>query len=337
MSTFQRAWSLQLAVCVVILTSHLDRPAFGQHNCCSTESVETCCQPCLHCRDNLTGDWCGQRDCLAINGITFQGDVTQYFQGVVDGGLQQRFAYGGHADYVFNFDMDKVAGAEGMFIKLRGESQFGEFVNRDVGAVLAANTTGLLPTLGEQQTAMTEFTLTQFLSETFAVFAGKLQTFDGDMNAFAHGRGKTQFMNVGFVANPIAFRTVPYSSWGAGFVIMQDLEPVFSLTAIDPIDRATTFNLDDAFEEGVSLIAEARLPTNFFCLPGHQLFGAVWSSRDVAALSQNPRLLLPPVMGPLVKAPDSWALYWNFDQYLSVDPCDPDEGLGCVRTSGRSR
>ena len=52
------------------------------------------------------------------------------------------------------------------------------------------------------------------------------------------------------------------------------------------VDRATTFNLDDLFEEGVALNAEARLPTDFFGLPGHQLFGGIWSSRDVALLSR---------------------------------------------------
>ena len=81
---------------------------------------------------------------------------------------------------------------------------------------------------------------------------------------------------------------------------------------LDTVDRATTFNLDDVFEKGVALNAEARLPTNLFGLPGHQLFGGVWSSRDVALLSQNPRLLLPPFGGPLQRESDSWALYWNF-------------------------
>lgn len=33
---------------------------------------------------------------------------------------------------------------------------------------------------------------------------------DGDTNAFAHGRGKTQFSNMGFVFNPIVSATVPY-------------------------------------------------------------------------------------------------------------------------------
>ncbi|MFT5528294.1 MAG: hypothetical protein ACI9HK_006283 [Pirellulaceae bacterium] len=52
-------------------------------------------------------------------------------------------------------------------------------------------------------------------------------------------------MNVAMVANPSALRTVLYSTFGAGFVVLQDLEPVFTFTVLDTVDRATTFNLDD--------------------------------------------------------------------------------------------
>ncbi|MFT5528295.1 MAG: hypothetical protein ACI9HK_006284 [Pirellulaceae bacterium] len=55
---------------------------------------------------------------------------------------------------------------------MRGESQFGRFINRDTGAILAENTSGLIPTPGGQETALTEFVLTQFLSEEIAIFAG---------------------------------------------------------------------------------------------------------------------------------------------------------------------
>ena len=279
-------------------------------------------------RSYLTGDWFGRRSGLAEKGITFQGDLTQFYQGTTSGGLRRHFKYGGHLDYVFDFDMDKLASAEGLFIRLRGETQFGEFINRDTGAIIAANTSGLLPTAGGQKTALSEFTLTQFLSKTFAVFGGKVQTFDGDFNAFAHGRGKTQFMNVAFTANPIAFRTIPYSALGFGFAIFQEEQPVFTFSVLDTQNRPTTFNLDDIFEEGVVLNAEARLPTKFFGLPGHQLLGGVWSSQNVALLSQDPRLLLPPTGLPLQRQSDSWALYWNFDQYIWVDPCDPTKGWG---------
>jgi len=68
------------------------------------------------------------------------------------------------------------------------------------------------------------------LTDAFSVFAGKMDTLDGDMNAFAHGRGKTQFSNMGFVFNPIVGATVPYSTLGAGFVFHPDDRPMIRLT-----------------------------------------------------------------------------------------------------------
>ncbi len=37
----------------------------------------------------LAGDWCDNRTYLADNGVTFQLDVAQFYQGVASGGLNQ--------------------------------------------------------------------------------------------------------------------------------------------------------------------------------------------------------------------------------------------------------
>src|SRR5688500_9910882 len=51
---------------------------------------------CLCCRPKLTGDWHGGRNCYAQQGVTFDADVTQFYFGVTEGGLDRRFDYGGH-------------------------------------------------------------------------------------------------------------------------------------------------------------------------------------------------------------------------------------------------
>ncbi|QEG02795.1 hypothetical protein Mal15_69160 [Stieleria maiorica] len=55
---------------------------------------------------------------------------------------------------------------------------------------------------------------TQFVTGSFAVYAGKLDTLDGDANAYASGRRISQCSNVDFIANPIVLRAVPYASLG---------------------------------------------------------------------------------------------------------------------------
>ncbi len=275
---------------------------------------------------------CDLKSQLADRGISFAVDVTQFYLGTVNGGLEQEFRYSGHGDYVANIDVSQLGGPQGLFIKLRAEHRFGESLSGATGAILPSNLLADLPVADSQELFLTNVLFTQFLSEEFGVFFGKLDTLDGDVNAFAHGRGKTQFMNAAFVATPIALRTVVYSTLGAGFVIVQEGKPIFTFTVLNATDTATTAGFDELFAQGVALVPELRLPTNFFGLKGHQLFGASWSTRDYASLNQNPYILLPNV--PIARQSDSWSLYWNFDQYLFVDPCDESKGWGVFGRAG---
>lgn len=272
------------------------------------------------------------RESLAEQGVTFSSNITQFYFGTVDGGLDQTDRYGGHGDYVANFDLGRLGVQEGLFLKVRAEHRFGRSIVEPTGAFLPATIATDLPVRDSRDLYITNFLLTQALSENFVVFAGKLDTLDGDINAFAHGRGITQFSNVAFVANPIALRTVPYASLGAGFSWLLDGEPLLSFLLINPTDTTTSSGFDELFAEGAAMSLELRLPTQFLGRPGHQLFGGSYSTRDVASLDQDPRIVLPQI--PIARSSGSWSLYWNTDQYLKVDRCDPSRGWGYFARAG---
>jgi porin len=281
----------------------------------------------------LTGDWFGVRPGLADLGITFDGDIAQFYPGVTAGGLEQPFQYGGHGDYVVNFQLGKLGLNEGLFLKVRAEHRFGETINSDTGAFLPATVLPDLPVRDSTDLYLTDVLFTQALSEHFALFAGKLDTFDGDANAFASGRGKTQFMNSALVITPVGLRTIAYSTLGCGLVVLgEGAEPLFNFTLINPTDTAETDGFSELFAEGVAMSAELRVPTSFFDRPGHQLIGVTWSSRDFVALGQNPAVVLPNV--PVTRDSDSWSLYWNCDQYLVTRPEDPTQGWGYFARAG---
>ncbi len=287
---------------------------------------------CFCCRPKLTGDWHGHRSCYAENGITFDFDHTYFYYGVASGGLDREFNFAGHGDYVVNFDFGKLADHQGLFLKLRAEHRFGETINANTGALLPATISPDLPVRDSEDLYLTNVLFTQALSENFAVFAGKVDPLDGDLNAFAHGRGKTQFSNMGFVANPILLRTVPYSTLAAGFSVLQKNEPVFTFTVLNAKDTARTSGFEELFDEGVVLVAETRIPTQLLEMPGHQLFGGSWSSREFAALGQDPRIILPDL--PVARQSGSWSLYWNFDQHLVMYADQPGLGWGIFGRAG---
>jgi len=287
---------------------------------------------CLWNRETLTGDWRGRRSCMAEQGITWDLDVTQFYFGVANGGVDREFRHSALGDYVMNIDAAKLGGPEGLFVKVRAQHRMGESIGGATGTLLPATIAADLPTPESEDLYLTNVLFTQMLSESFGVFFGKLDTFDGDVNAFAHGRGKTQFSHGAFVVTPVGFRTVVYSTLGAGFVVLREGEPFFTFTVLNATDTVKSAGFDELFAEGVVLVPELRVPTKFFGLPGHHLFGGSWSSRDFVALNQSPLSLLPNT--PIARQSGSWSLYYNFDQHLYVDPCDSTRGWGVFGRAG---
>jgi porin len=274
----------------------------------------------------------GLRSPAAESGITFDADQTLFYVGNVSGGLERVFEFAGHGDYTLLFDGGKAGVQEGFLFKVHAEHRYGNSIDEATGAFFPSTVPTFLPEPESEHVYVTDFLLTQFLSEDFAVYAGKLNTLDGDMNAFAHGRGKTQFSNFALVNTSVALRTVPYSTLGAGFMIVQDEEPVFQFGVLNATDTVDSAGFEELFDEGAVLTSEMRLPVAVGELPGHQVLGGSWSSRDVDSLGQDPRVILPDI--PIARADDSWSLYYNFDQYLVTDSHDPKRGWGLFGRAG---
>ena len=92
----------------------------------------------------------------------------------------------------------------------------------------------------------------QFLSESFGVYLGKIDTLDGDANAFAGGRGKDQFLNMNFVFNPATLRTTPYSALGGGFLyLLPEERGLFTFAVLDANGQPDEAGFDDAFDDFV--------------------------------------------------------------------------------------
>lgn len=283
----------------------------------------------------LTGDWYGQRTKFADDGITFDIDMVQTSQGVLDGGLESDWKYGGSSDYWLKFDFQKMGLWPGAFVELRAETQFGEFINSDTGSILATNTDGFFPLPNEHMTTLSSVVLTQFLSESYGIFFGKIDTLDGDNNHFAGARGKENFMNQNFVLNPVTLRTIPYSSLGAGVVfVLPDVyaeDPaIVSMGVLGADGQPDTAGWDDDFENGAVYATEYSQPTNFFDLPGKQLFGATYSNKDFTILDPSRRAILSSLLGfgTVPKEEGSWCGYYNFHQYLVTEEDDKTQGFG---------
>ncbi len=301
--------------------------------CAESASVPTFCESLL-ARPTLGGDWWGSRTHLAESGFNFNVSTTQYFQGVVNGGLNRTARYGGRNDILMNVDGEKAGLWKGLFITLHGESRYGDSVIQDTGSMLPANLALAFPQPLGTTSALTGVKLSQFLSEDMLVFAGKINTFDDFHQPLTGAGGTNGFMNTALMINPVVVRTVPYSTFGAGFAMLQHMEPVFSVAVFDTNDNPTTSGFDTFFDDGVSIVTSVNLPTEWMALPGHQGLTGTYSTGTYTNLS--PSVYFQPGVGVVPSAPKegSWSLGYNFDQAFYVSPDDPKKRWGVFGTLG---
>jgi porin len=149
-------------------------------------------------------------------------------------------------------------------------------------------------------------------------------------------------MHTGFGPNPVLFQTFPYSTLGAGLIVLPTEAVQFTFTAASPGGTANSAGFSTLFEEGVVLDGELRVGIKPFGLPGHQLIGGIWSTQTFPSLTQDLRLGVPigsiisgevPLSDALSEVQireqsGSWAVYYNFDQFLYTTKADGSQGIG---------
>ncbi len=281
--------------------------------------------PALDASNFFFGDWGGLRSELAAEGITFDIQWTQHAQGVVDGGADTGFGYGGTLDYLFEFDLDAMGFLPGAFIKVLAESRYGESVNGDVGSILPANTDMSFPlkdALDEDiAITITELSFTQFFSPKFGVVLGKFQTLDGDPNEFASGRGRSQFLNSSFVFNPVTAMTVPYSTLGVGVVLLPSPKVTIISMVSNTTDSSTTTGFSD-IGDGWTWTTEAQFQYRLGGLPGGQNVAFIYAADNEFLNFNRSSISRDGVV--LASSDESWAAYWSGWQYVYTPDEVPD-------------
>lgn len=285
--------------------------------------------------DTLGGDWFGVRSRLLSHGIRVDMSNTQYYQGVASGGLEQDFEYGGRNDYIFNVDGEKAGMWQGFFITLHGETRYADSANALTGALSPTNLMLALPKFNEDVTALTGVKFTQALSENFALFAGKINTLDDVKQPLTGASNTNGFMNASLIFNPIIARTIPYSTLGAGFAVLDNLQPVFSMAVFDTHESSTVSGFDTLFDNGMTLLTQLNVPTEFFGKPGHQGIYGTYSTGKYRSL--DPTIYFDPIEGIVIaqeRETDAWSLAYNFDQALWVSRCDQGKQWGVFGNAG---
>jgi len=286
-------------------------------------------------RPRLSGDWGGLRTDLLESGVQLDVSSTQYYQGVAHGGQRQAFLSGGRNDYFLNVDGEKVGLWNGIALTLHGETRYGDTVSSIGGTLASPNLLLSLPSADGSVTGLTGVTFTQAVTENLMLFGGKINTFDDSPQPITEAGSLAGFQNTALLYNPVLARTVPYSTFGAGFEFVQDEESIFSVTVFDTNDTPTTTGFDTFFSNGVTIYGEFTLPTEFFDRRGHHGIYGTYSTGKYTSLT--PSAYLDPIVGPVIVPAlraGSWSIAYGFDQVLFVSPDVPDRGWGLFGNIG---
>lgn len=288
-------------------------------------------------RQYLGGDWMGYRSTWADNGVTADISTTQYYQGIAAGGLQQGFRYGGRNDYFVDIDGDKCGLWQGLLVSLHGETRYGQTIDRMTGAFMPTNLMLDVPQNYGSVTALTAFKVTQYLSDDMLVYGGRLNMFDTFSQPITGATALNGFINTAMMFNPVYGRTVPYSTYGAGFVYLQDKHPLFSISILNTANTPTVSGFDSFFTNGATIFSALNLPTRFLDLPGHQGVAGTYCTGTFSDL--QPTAYYDLNLGPGFKvAPStgSWCFAYSFDQALYASPQDPKRIWGVFGNFGVS-
>jgi len=253
-------------------------------------------------RDKLTGDWHSD---LHDHGLDVDLRLSQYYQNVASGGVNENGEYGGTMDYRVTADAKKVFGLwEGLSFNMHARTRFGDDILGDAGGMTLPNTGMLMPLPGNyHNTDITGLTGNQYFpvgADHLGLFTlGKLDILDAVTLFFPSvAYGQEGFMNVHSLITALPwFGAVNglslYGGWLA--TINKEYKMGQSAILVTGTQNETTSwgSLGNAFDEGAWIAAFHRFFYTLDDKPGYFMVFGGFSTRDQPSNEPNDFAIIP--------------------------------------------
>jgi len=274
-------------------------------------------------RYTLFGDFGGARQRLYDDGVAFDATLTQVYQGVASGGINDdEYEYQGLLEYGLTLDTGKLGWWPGGLLVSNIYSSFGDTVLSDTGNIAPVNFNSILPDADPSKTAAMEYYLTQALPTKTVVTVGRINAANFlDRSRFANDR-KTQFLNASLGNNLMVGNFVSFSTYAV--LVDQPINKNLTVygavfdSALQPNESSPDGGLFSDIGAGVGADIEWEI--------GDGLKGSInpvfiYSNKDTAEVD-NPYYQLSPLEDLLIPInasvgkPDNYAVIATLDQYL---------------------
>lgn len=274
-------------------------------------------------RDELTGDWGGDRTRAEEKGFEFQFRLTNSFQAVTSGGIRHESEYNGKFETELKLDFGKMAGWNFWSAEIKTETRFGGPFLGGTGTIGPVNTFAITPGIEGSVFAITALNFTKLIpidlqkGELVAISFGRFNTLDLLAEDFFATGGIDRFFNIAQNGPLTNARTIPLVTNGATIAWVKAGEPFLVLAVLDPNDHSTDAGLDNLFGDGVTLAPSVNLGSKFFNKSGLHTFGGSVTTKAYTPFDQLRQIILPgPPIVPIESKRGSWQVSYTGRQYL---------------------
>lgn len=213
-----------------------------------------------------TGEWGGRRAALAKAGITPELNFTTDLLANPVGGERQSAAYAGLWSAAATFDLDTLAGINGLSLYMAAAWAQGSDLSDDIGNVF-----GVAEVFNGDTVRLGEFFLEgDYFAQRLSFAVGRLATGSDFAVIDSYGAYVNSAVNgnpAGILLNVPSFTTPPFAAWGARMALRPRYDTTLTLGLYDanPADQnEDRHGIDFSFDPGKGLlfVAEAKVTPN---------------------------------------------------------------------------
>ena len=275
-------------------------------------------------REQMTGDWDGDRLRYKEEGLEIELSLTQFYQGVASGGIRRGSEYNGVFKINFKLDLGKMSPRwKWWSAQVQSETRFGGPLLSGAGTINPVNTAAIIPGANGSVVSVTAANLTRLIpidlakGNLYVVGFGRYNLLDLVDEQFFGGSGLEKFFNIAQNGPLTAARQVPLITNGATFAYVKGGEPRFTLAVLDPNDHSTDAGLDDLFADGVTIAPTILFPAKYFGKTAKHSFGGAITTKAYTPFDAIRQIVIPgPSLNPILPQRGSWSINYTFRQFI---------------------
>jgi len=275
-------------------------------------------------REQMTGDWGGDRLRLKAEGLEIEVSLTQFYQGVADGGIRRGSEYTGIFKTNFKFNLGQMKKSWMWWsAQVQSEIRFGGPLLGGTGTINPVNTAAIIPGANGSVVSVTAANLTRLIpidlakGNLFVVGFGRYNLLDLVDEDFFGGSGLGKFFNIAQNGPLTALRQIPLITNGATFAYVKGGQPRFTLAVLDPNDHSTDAGLDDLLADGVTIAPTIFFPAKYFGKTAKHSFGGAITTKAYTPFDAIRQIVIPgPSLNPILPQRGSWSVNYTFRQFI---------------------